>query len=80
MDDKECKTNQWYGRLASVAKVRANKFEVLRELQKTVAVPHLMYGMNVVNWSEFYMQTMEGFTTRLAEWPWERMVMLLQRR
>ena len=59
MDDKLCKANQWYGRLASVAKVRANKYEVLRELWKTVAVPNLMYGMNVINWSESHMQKLE---------------------
>ena len=43
------KANQWYGRLASISRVRADKYEVLRELCKTVAVPNLMYGMNVIN-------------------------------
>ena len=30
MDEKLSKPNQWYGRLASVARVRANKYDVLR--------------------------------------------------
>ena len=59
MDDKVCKANQWYGRLASVARIRANKYEVLRELWKTVAVPNLLYGMNVLYWNECHMQKLE---------------------
>ena len=45
MQEKLSQANQWYGRLASVARWRANKYEVLRELWKTVAVPSLMYGI-----------------------------------
>ena len=33
------KSNQWYGRLASVARYRANKYVTVRELWKTLAVP-----------------------------------------
>jgi hypothetical protein len=46
--EKMSKAQQWYGRLGSVAKTRANKYEVVRGLWKGVAVPSLMYGMNVL--------------------------------
>ena len=53
------KANQWYGRLGSVARLRANKYEVLRELRKSAAVPSMMYGMNVMNSNETDMQKLE---------------------
>ena len=37
------RANQWYGRVASVARMCANKYEVLRELWKSVAVPDVLY-------------------------------------
>ena len=46
MYEKLSKANQWYGRLASVARIRANKYKVLKKLWKTAAVPNLLYGMN----------------------------------
>jgi hypothetical protein len=49
--DKMAKAQQWYGRLGSVAKMRANKYEVVRGLWKGMAVPSLMYGMNVMTMS-----------------------------
>ena len=66
MQEKLSKANQWYGRLASVARWRANKYEVLRELWKTVAVPCLMYGMNVINWSERDMQKLEVIQNKVG--------------
>ena len=36
---------QWVGRLGSAARMRANKYALLRELWKSVAVPSIMYGM-----------------------------------
>ena len=33
--------------------------QVSMELWQTVAMPNLMYEMNVVNWSEFHMQKLE---------------------
>ena len=57
--EKIFKANQWYGRLASVARYRANKYVTVRELWKTLAVPSIMYGMNVLNWSEHELQKLE---------------------
>ena len=57
--EKIFKANQWYGRLASVARYRVNKYLTVRELWKTLAVPSIMYGMNVLNWSECELQKLE---------------------
>ena len=51
-NDKIFKANQWYGRLGSVARFRANKYECIRGLWKGVAVPGIMYGMEVMHWTE----------------------------
>ena len=42
------KARQWSGRLASVARMRGNKYEVLRNIWKTIAVPSLMRGLDVI--------------------------------
>ena len=44
--DKIGKANQRLGRLGSVARCRANKYEVVRGLWKGMAVPSLMYEMD----------------------------------
>ncbi|MPC77644.1 hypothetical protein E2C01_072103 [Portunus trituberculatus] len=41
--------NQWVGRLGSAAKMRASKYDMLREVWKSVAVPSIMYGMDVMH-------------------------------
>ena len=38
--------NQWVGQLGSAARMRASKYDVLREIWKSV-----MYGMEVIAWS-----------------------------
>ena len=57
--EKMSRANQWYGRLASIARHRANKYVVVRELWKGMAVPSIMYGMNVLNWTESELQKLE---------------------
>ena len=44
--------NQWVCRLGSAARMRASKYDVLREIRKSVAVPSIIYGMEVIAWSE----------------------------
>ena len=46
------KANQWHGRLVIMARYRANKYLVVRELWDYMAVPSIMYRMNVMNWTE----------------------------
>ena len=48
MRKKLFKARQWSGRLASVARMRGNKYEVLRNVWKTIAVPSLMRGLDVM--------------------------------
>ena len=49
--EKQFKAKQWYGRLSSVVRYRTNKYMTVRELWKTLAIPSIMYGINVLNWS-----------------------------
>ena len=50
--EKISQLNQWLGRMRSAARMRGCKYDVLREVWKSVAVPSVMYGMNVVAWNE----------------------------
>ena len=50
--EKISQLNQWMGRLGNAARMRACKYDVLREVWKSVAVPSIMYGMDVTAWSE----------------------------
>ena len=61
MDERGCektkserisRANQWVGRLGSVAKCRANKYEVTRDVWKGMAVPGLMYGLETMTWKK----------------------------
>ena len=47
-NEKVSMTNQWVGRLGSAARMRTCKYDVLREVWKSVAVPSIMYGMDVM--------------------------------
>ena len=64
--EKIFKANQWYGRLASIARYRANKYLVVRELWKGMAVPSIMYGMNVLNWTECELQKLEVIQNKVG--------------
>ena len=44
-------TNQWVGRLGSAARMRAAKYDVLREVWKSVAVSSIMYGIVAARWA-----------------------------
>jgi len=48
MKEKMFKARQWSGRLASVARMRGNTYEILRNVWKTIAVPGLMRGLDVI--------------------------------
>lgn len=54
MKDKKMKSmvNHWVGRLGSVARMRSCKYDVLREVLKSVTVPSVMYGMEATAWNE----------------------------
>ncbi|KAF2353780.1 Reverse transcriptase domain [Trinorchestia longiramus] len=49
--EKVVKAMQLWGRLSSVAKYRVNKYECIRGIWKYVAVPSIMFGMNVMAWN-----------------------------
>ena len=60
------KANQWLGILGSAARVRASKYEVLREVWKSVAVPGIMYGMDVIAWNDGELDKLEVVQNRIA--------------
>ena len=49
--DKIFKCNQWFGRLGSAVKFRANKYEVVRGVWKALGVPNIMYAAGVLPWN-----------------------------
>ena len=50
--DKIYKARQYLGRIASMAKFRTSKYEIVRGLWKTVGVPALMYAAGVISWTK----------------------------
>ena len=49
--DKIFICNQWFGRLGSAVKFRANKYEVVRGVWKALGVPNIMYAAGVLPWN-----------------------------
>ncbi|KAG0724500.1 hypothetical protein GWK47_005047 [Chionoecetes opilio] len=66
--EKISQANQWVGRLGSVARMRASKYDVLREVWKSVAVPSIiiMYGMEVIAWNESEIEILEVGQNKVA--------------
>ena len=65
-DEKVAKANQWWGRLGSAAKFRANKYDVVRCLWKGVGVPAVMYATGVLNWTERDFDKLEVVQNRIG--------------
>ena len=65
-NEKISMTNQWVGHPWSAARMRACKYDVLREVWKSVAVPSIMYGMDVVAWNESEIEKLEVGQNRVA--------------
>lgn len=51
--------NQWVGRLRSAARVRTCKYELLREVWESMAVPSIMHGIAVMAWTEIEVEKLE---------------------
>ena len=60
------RANQWWGRLCSTSKFRANGYEVTRGIWKSIAVPSLMYGMDVVPWSLSEVKKMDTIQNKIG--------------
>ena len=63
---KRIVVNQWVGRLGSAARMRASKYDVLREIWKSVVFPSVMYGMKVIVWNESEIYKLEAGQNRVA--------------
>ena len=67
--ERIARTNQWVGRLGSVARCRANKYEVIRGLWMGVAIPSIMYGLETTVWTRKVLNRLEvvqNMTGRIA--------------
>ncbi|KAF2365268.1 hypothetical protein FHG87_003967 [Trinorchestia longiramus] len=60
--EKVVKAMQWWGRLSSVAKYRANKYECVRGIWKYVMVP----SMNVISWNGGDLEKLEELRNRVG--------------
>lgn len=49
--EKLSMANQWAGHLGSATRLRASKYDVIREVRKSVTVLSIMYGMDVMMWN-----------------------------
>ncbi|KAF2364674.1 Reverse transcriptase domain [Trinorchestia longiramus] len=67
-DEKVVKAMQWWGRLSSVAKYRANKYECVRGIWKCVAVPSIMFGVNVMAWNGVLQNRVAGLALGTLKW------------
>ena len=65
-NEKVSLVNQWVGRLGSAARMRASRYDVVREVWKSVAVPSVMYGMDVIAWNESEIDKLEVGQNRVA--------------
>ena len=65
-NEKISMVNHWVGRLGSAARMRASKYDVLQEIWKSVAVLSVMYGMEVIAWSEKKINKLEVGQNRVA--------------
>ena len=60
------RANQWWGRLCSMANFRANKYEVVRGIWKTVAVPGILYAMDTMSWSAEEVNKIEAIQNKVG--------------
>ena len=64
--NKKQKTKQCYGRLSSKVGFRANTYETTRGLWKGVAVPSIMYGMEVIKMNMKEVDELEVIQNKVA--------------
>ncbi|KAF2351965.1 hypothetical protein FHG87_017282 [Trinorchestia longiramus] len=64
--EKVVKSMQWWGRLRSVAKYRANKYECVRGIWMYVTVPSIIFGMTVMPWNEGDLEKLEVLQNRVG--------------
>ena len=66
MQEKIALANSWMGRLASAAKMRTCKYETIREVWKTIAVPAIMYGMEAISVKDSDIERLETIQNKVA--------------
>ena len=60
------KAQQWYGRVGSVARFMATRYECFRGIWKSMAVPSIMYGMNVMKWTKGELDKLEVIQNKVG--------------
>ncbi|MPC75191.1 hypothetical protein E2C01_069575 [Portunus trituberculatus] len=65
-NEKISLVNQWVGGLRTAARMRASKYDMLREVWKSVAVPSIIYVMDVIAWNKSEIDKLEVGQCRIA--------------
>jgi len=65
-NNKICKAEQWYGRLSSIVKFRANDYEIIRGTWKGVGVPAIMYGLEALSGNTAWINKLEKVQNKIA--------------
>ena len=65
-NEKINKAEQWYGRLGSSLGFRANTYEIMRGMWKGVAVPSIMYGMEILTMTRTEIRSIETTQNKVA--------------
>ena len=63
---KRIKAEQWWGRINNMTKFRSNSYEIVRGLWKGVAVPNLMYNLEITNLKEIDIRGLETTQNKMA--------------
>ena len=65
-NEKLFRAQQWYRRLGSAARFRANWYECFRGIWKNIAVPSIMYGKNVMKWTKGELDKLEVIQNKVG--------------
>ena len=63
---KRIKAEQWWGRINNATKFRSNSYEIVRGLWKGVAVPNIMYSLEITNLKEIDIRGLEITQNKMA--------------
>ena len=63
---KRIKAEQWWGRINNATIFRSNSYEIVRGLWKGVALPNLMYSLEITNLKEIDIRGLEITQNRMA--------------
>ena len=63
---KIAKANQWLGIMNNAARFRANRYETVRCLWKSLRVPSIMYGAEIMTWNQSEIDKLEVIQNKVG--------------